>query len=162
MSWYRVELDDDGKVLRLKRCADGGPGTMTVFYVWADDEEAAKRLAERERQRMMLKARRKAYKEQGLCRCGREREEKRFSRCITCRARQATYHQRAYERAQGRPIETPSKSESFVRRHASVRESERLTTLLHVKALFLECRTNREFVDRLKGEIEGLTKREAA
>lgn len=50
MSWYRVEIDDDGKVLRLKRCADGGPGTMTVFYVWADDEEAAKRLAERERQ----------------------------------------------------------------------------------------------------------------
>ena len=162
MRWYRVELGDDGKVLRIEECSDGGPGTQWVFYVWAAGEASAKELAQRKRQAQLLKARRIAYVERGLCRCGRERKDKTKTRCETCRERQSVYAKRLYEKHHGRPVETPSKSESFHRRHASVRESEQLATLIAVKAKFIECSTNREFVQWLTAKIERLTKREAA
>lgn len=152
MEWWRVELGVGGGVLRVEQCSAGGPGTMLVLYVQADTEEAAKYAAYKKRQRMLQTARRKNYRDQGLCRCGREIDDKAFVKCSTCRARSNEDEKRMRKRARGEVVETPPRSIAFAERKVEDRRS----VLVEVYAAWLRAQTNWEFSEWLRDQLEAV------
>lgn len=112
MTWWRVELTDQGTAGTVTRCdaptfIGGG-----VVYIQAETAEEANRLAVREYARRKAAERRDKLKSQGRCKCGRSKDRDGFSYCSVCaeraRATKARKKQQRLEmdapRGSGKPV----------------------------------------------------------
>ncbi len=160
--WYRVEFSLNGKVRSIRAVSRTSVMNPLVVYVLAEDRGAASLAAFRKRQRVALQRRRLEYREQGLCRCGREREDEQYTRCRTCRVRSRRYQRDSDARATGKPVVVPSKSEAFRQRKLEDELSARLRALREVYELWQHCSTNGEFTRRLKAAIAEAEGKKAA
>lgn len=148
MTWWRVEFGFEGEVTCTPVYAARTREDQRVWYVEAENAEGARAVAIRARARERLRERRAAYREQGLCRCGRARDSA-LAECATCRARQAGEARRRAERlgvslAASKLIRGPTVTAKTrvnpgpaqAARRAGLRASERLSVLLEVRAEF--------------------------
>ena len=135
-SWYRVEFDNSGRMIACDPAeAAVGASGWVVVYVQAKDEDGAKLAAQRERQKLMQRDRRKRYREQGLCSyCGRERADSTLKKCLVCteRTRESNRRSDARKNSPDLPRQNPGARQR--ERRASLEQSERLSVLLEVQA----------------------------
>lgn len=147
VTWWRVSFDGTDWHCEPVYCAETTQD-QTVWYVQAPTAEAARAEAVRRRARERILARRAEYAQQGLCRCGRKRDREDRTRCRVCRERQAAEERRRAARlaaaeavASPEATSTPvaarqNPAEAQAVRRATLRQSERLATLLEVRAEF--------------------------
>lgn len=142
VTWWRVSFDGTDWHCEPVYCAETTQD-QTVWYVQAPTAEAARAEAVRRRARERILARRAEYAQRGLCRCGRKRDREDRTRCRVCRERQVAEEQRraarlaASEEASSAPVaarQNPAEAQAV--RRATLRQSERLATLLEVRAEF--------------------------
>lgn len=155
-NWYRAVFDDE-KLLYIQQCEHVGDlkGVSHVIYVRAESDEQARILAQKQRQKDALIARREKYVSLGKCRCGREREDTRFAKCQTCRKRQSTYRKRALAKERGENVEPLSKAVAYQDRMIEYR----LKILLEVTKEWQRSGTNAAFTSWLSAEVEALRKK---
>ena len=155
MFWFRVELDEKGKVISCAQVAKAAEGVAGgVFFFKAANGKSAAEKAYREHHRLQLAARRAQYAREGRCKCGRHRDketpaELAFVTCPACRALHAPQHARAAARQKGlTPVPPPTKADHFAAR----RTEEKLELLREVQDHF-QRNTMRNFGLWLAAEI---------
>jgi hypothetical protein len=151
-AWWRCELDADGKVVDCRRVKTKprNPGNHVV-YVLAADERDAWRKGHALYQRMLTTARHARNEAQGLCRCGRDRDDPNLKRCAFCRGSERdTKLRRAGKLPPMAPGEKAAKQ--MARRREAVQET-RLNVLLEVAAKLMTLRDVRAFRAWLGDEI---------
>jgi hypothetical protein len=124
MKWFRVEFNPKGEIVHLLEMDRGAPDGMMIVYVQATSEDAARAKAQAMRAKIAMRARRAENRSKGLCKdCGRKRKPG-FVKCSVC-----------IERAREREtrLAPASKAPRYRARRATVKESERLATLLEVQ-----------------------------
>lgn len=153
MNWYRAVFDSE-KLLYIQQCEhmEDLNGISHVIYVRAKSEEQARLLAQKERQKDALRARREHYVSLGKCRCGRDREDIRFAKCQKCRKRQSTYRKRSKAKERGENVEPLSKAVAYRERMAEYR----LKVLLEVSKAWERSGTNGTFTTWLHDQIAEL------
>jgi len=137
VTWWRCEFGRDGALRSIEPCPDRRVGTEILVYVEAWDEHEARRRAARERQRILQGIRHANRELQGLCRCGRERDDPTRKRCADCRRREHNDHARSRARCRGEAVSPPPKAIAFAKRREEVRQQIRLETLLEVQEALL-------------------------
>ena len=153
--WYRVTVD--GAVSYVLKVDDPDPNTPNVFYVKAESEDHAAKLAQAlylARQREALRARRAALKAQGKCRCGGEITDPEFTKCWRCREKNVADTQRHNARKRGETVVTPSKSVSMAETRLARERELRVKVLKEVRQAFKDAESTNAFVKWLKEEIE--------
>jgi hypothetical protein len=132
-NWYRVEIDDAGRVVSVTLQSKAGESTRSVVYVEAKGQDAAGKLAEKLYSRRKVKERRAKYRAEGKCNCGRPREDEEFLSCRVCRSN----HQGTLERARmglNRPNGTAIRLEKSATRSRDRRAELRHEVLLELEA----------------------------
>lgn len=164
LPWFRVEFDADGHCVKCTPCEPSVATNGTaVIYVQASNPESARQKASRERNQLMLKARRKVYREAGLCRCGRERtgDTNQCDKCIE-RGRENNKRETAKRQAEraGVPFSEPRKSpqERIFQRRREVTTITRLSVLLEVQSVWQRAHNDKYFTEWLKSAIEAARK----
>lgn len=169
VTWWRVEFDE-GEVRCTPVYSAATSADQRVWYVEASSEEAARAIATRMRARSRLRERRAQYRDQGLCRCGRERDSD-LRKCRVCRERHAEDEKRRGERLgvsrsesklfRG-PVATPEQrvtpGPAQAQRRSGLRQTERLATLLEARNEFERTRKlgpdrDKQFLFWLIGQI---------
>lgn len=139
MFWFRVELDEKGKVLSCQQVAaateDGGQGG--VFFMRAKSAKIAGEIAYREYHRLRQVARRARYAIEGRCKCGRTRDretpaQRALAHCPACLETMRKFNERETLKKKGLPVPPVDKAASFVER----RNEEKLELLLEVEDQF--------------------------
>lgn len=166
LSVFRVEVDEDGKVLSIREVERAGTAKGGVFYVRARSEKAAGKAAYNAYHRLRLRDRRARYRAEGKCDCGRARDVRKpgsnefFINCSACLKGMTDSKERKRRRDAGEDVPRPSVGESLRRRRQAEREEHRLEVLREVNRRFLADRQG--FARWLQGEIEKLAGRSAA
>lgn len=139
MFWFRVELDEKGKVVSCQQVAKAADlQTGGVFFFRATSGKLAAERAYREYHRLRMAARREKYAAEGRCKCGRSRHaesesDRAFVTCPACRAINKPQHKRAELRRKGIEVAPgPTKADHFVAR----RNEEKLEVLKRVREEF--------------------------
>jgi hypothetical protein len=160
MYWYRVELNSSGNVVactQLERC--GGPEDSNIFYVWAPDEQRAKRTAYEgyvANQRRLSADRRVRLKTEKKCtQCGSDmpKGDDRV-RCATCRLREYDAKQRHAARKAGKEVTAPSKRVAHAETKARRDRQQRRAMLIEVRKAWRKAQTDEQFSAWLDARIK--------
>ena len=155
MRTFRIEFDRHGSITSCIEVERDCPDGVLVLYIRATSADAAKAKAQAMRAKMAMRARREEYAKKGLCKdCGRKTEPGR-KKCEVCLARQRESYTR---------LSAASKAPRYRETRATVKDSERLATLLEVKAKWFSPQLSpKAFGQWLLGEIDRLVRgKEAA
>lgn len=134
--WYRVTTDAKGKPLAASVVEASGPEEARVFYVQAEDEEAAKeagRLAWNAYMRPRMRARKAELTAAGKCvKCGKPNDRAPKDRCSACKARESGYSERRRRRARGEEVPALDRKAAVRDRRAADADLLRLSVLEEV------------------------------
>jgi hypothetical protein len=157
-SWWRCEYGPDGEIVSVVLVEAQERSEGLVVYVRAETQELAYAQALRERQRVALRWRRRAYREAGLCRCGRQPRPGRRE-CQVCADRRASDAEVRRQRLAGITVTRESKALAYRQRLDDVRRQVRIDLLLEVRSAWARLRSPREFTEwirvRVQKESEG-------
>ncbi len=174
-TWWRVELNDSGKILAATRVESTEANSRTIMYVQAFHEIDARTLARRvynEYTRQAVQRRRERLWAEGKCGwCGETADREPRKRCSACVDRDRAYQKRGRDKEAGRPVERLDRRDALAKRRglqderlaktavASAADSIRLAVLEEVQAAWLQNRTLGAFSAWLNGEVEKLARR---
>lgn len=125
-AWYRLELDEKGKVLSCRVVDGPGKPGRRVQYVEAASQKDAERLAYNRWSHDLLLERRARYKREGLCRCGSKRDVKGSDYCARCQKLRTESKERSELRKTGVHVPSPDRREVLRERRASEDDAVRL------------------------------------
>lgn len=157
MFWFRVELDETGKVVSCTQVAKACEGESGgVFFFKASSTKSASEKAYREYHRLRQVARRARYAKEGRCKCGRSREnetpeQRARAECPACAKMHKNHRERAAAKSAGLAVAPVDKAERFVER----RNEEKLELLREVQNQF-QRNTMRNFGLWLAAQIADL------
>ena len=154
--WWRVVLDAQGKVVSV-RATDSRHEDPNVYYVRALNQDDAGRIAFNAYARVRLAARRKQYKAEGRCQCGRPRDAETL-KCSACLKKERRYHERHAAKARGEEVPPLDRRTALRERRESEEADLRLRILREVAGVWQASTTNRAFTRWLEGEIAKLDK----
>ncbi len=167
LSVFRVEVDQDGKVISIREVERAGTDRGGVFYIRARSEKAAGKAAFNAYYKLRVRARRAKLRAEGKCDCGRPRDlpvapgsKTLRALCRACTESNRESHDRKRRRDAGEAVPMPDKGETLRRRREAERAEDRLEILRQVNRRFLADRAG--FARWLQGEIEKLAGRSAA
>jgi len=151
--WYRLVLDERGKVDSCECVDAAGESSLRVVYVMARTPKEAARKAYNRHCALRLRATRKRLDAEGKCRCGRERDRAGFKRCSWCKDRSRVYHERLEAKARGEAVAPLSVRETRDRRRAEESAGFEVSLLVEVEAAADTCRTMGAFRSWLRNRI---------
>jgi hypothetical protein len=177
-TWWRIELNDNGKIVAASKVELSEANSKTIVYVQAFHEVDARTMARRvynEYTRQAVARRRERLIAEGKCGwCGEQADREPGLRCSTCIARDKKYEQRRRDKQAGRPVEKLDRrvalaerrgiqEASWAQRAVAVAEpSLRLQILQEVQNAWLDNRTVGAFSAWLNGEVEKLAGKRVA
>jgi CRISPR/Cas system-associated protein Cas10 (large subunit of type III CRISPR-Cas system) len=156
LAWWRVEFATGGAIVSVSPVDHQELAEGLVVYVRAKTEELARLRAQAERQRVALQWRRRAYREAGLCRCGRQPRQGRRE-CQVCADRRASDAEVRRQRLAGITVTRESKAVAYRQRIDDERRQARIDLLLEVRSAWARLRSPREFTEWLRVRIGGET-----
>lgn len=157
-SWFRVTVDDAGKVIDCRPVSSEGSDELGVYFFRAISAAAAGKLAANAHSARLLAARRARYEAEGLCKCGRERDRKGFKTCSGCNDRHKVHVERKRARERGEEVPPLDRRTVLQERKRSELDSVRFETLLDVQRVLT--RQGAEGLRRWLGvQLERLTKK---
>lgn len=170
MRWFRIELDDAGRVLSCHAVEAAEQGNRRYVYVEAVDSEHAARLALNAYQRQLMRQRVRRLRDEGKCQCGRKNDRAPKSRCTSCHERRASDDARRRARANGEQIPRPDRRIADALRKATetaqavavVAPSLRLDVLVEVQQAWQDASTNGHFTRWLSEQIAAARGRKVA
>jgi hypothetical protein len=162
LSWWRLTVDEAGKVLACVAVERESKNGQHCFYVKARDAKEAARLLSNEISRRLLAARRAKYKAQGLCECGRRRDNPNFVHCGACLERARLHNERQRARQRGEDVEPldrrvvlqERKQQDRAQAVEAAKPSLRLNVLLEVQEAWEGSGTNQSFTRWLREQID--------
>jgi hypothetical protein len=172
-TWWRIELNVNGKILTTRRVESSEINSKTVVYVQAFHEIDARteaRKAYNAYMRAAMMRRRKRLIAEGKCGwCGEHNDRDPEKRCTVCVGRELNYNKRRRDKAAGRTVPKLDRSTVLAERRerldkslvenavAGAATSHRLQVLQEVQQAWLENRTVGAFSMWLNGEIAKLS-----
>lgn len=158
-TWWRVLFDPKGKPVSAIQCEAPSEG-FSVEYVFAENQSSALSAAIREYSRRKTAAQRVKFREEGRCRCGRQRTSENM-KCDTCLLRQRTYDKKRRKVIDGKCVRVPQEEprnekariEKNLERQRDRRSEIRLEVLLQVRSAFKNAATVYVFGAWLADEI---------
>jgi len=147
LRWFHVVLTEAGDLVSCREVAKAGD---RIFVFRARSAEAAIRQAINAHSAKQLANRRAIYRAQGLCACGRKRENKNFVTCQRCLERHKI-HDRRHEAKTAGAVLPPLDRRTVLQERKS---EERVTILQEVLDAWQSEPTNGAFTAWLLREIE--------
>jgi hypothetical protein len=150
--WWRVEVSATGKVLSCVAVESAGDENRW-FYVQAASAELAAKAAINAHCARLLAARRARYRAEGLCDCGRIRDNTTFVSCARCLERSRIHRLRYESRQRGEDVLPLDRRKVLLERKEAESASLRLAVLLEVQQAWQDLPTNGSFTRWLTEQI---------
>lgn len=151
--WWRCEFAAGGEIVSVQRVDRQELAEGLVVYVRAVTEQLARHRAQIERNRAATRWRQMAYRELGLCGCGRA-PRAGGRKCQLCLDLSRQSKERRLLREQGIEVPTPSKALAHRARLEELRRRTRLEMLLEVRNAWARLRGEQEFTEWLRVTIQ--------
>jgi hypothetical protein len=161
LAWYRIELDEHGKVASCREVAAAGDDARVYFFRARSAEQAASQALNAHAAKL-LAARRARYQAAGLCRCGRARDRSGFKTCAACDARDQVHEQRKRARDRGEDVPPLDRRTVLQQRKIDDAAQLRLEVLQEVQNAWIQNRTVGAFSAWLSREVEKLAGKRVA
>lgn len=153
MKWWRIETDNDGKVVSCEEVETGGIGAGFVFFVRCPTRYEARQRAWNAYCKIRQRARHERLTAEGKCpHCGRP-NDRRASRCSICLEEHNVRSRRKRAIARGEVVAIPSRAEAVASRASDERRALRLAVLTEVQENFQRSGTVGQFVRWLAERI---------
>lgn len=171
LRWWRIEVNEDGKVLSCVAVEHVEKNGKLFFYVQAHDQKEAGRIAWNRFCRDIQRVRRVKLAREGKCPwCGRATDRESGKRCSRCLDSDKVYKKRQTAKEAGKVVPPLDRSIAVAARKAEEREatvaaakpSLRLDVLLEVQQAWQDASTNGLFTRWLNQQIAAARGRKVA